>query len=269
MDKNIMRVVKNKDNPYVVLNTIFLDDEKSGVSLSLRAKGLLAYILTLPDDWKIYVNELTKHHKDGKDSMCSAINELIEHNYIHREKLRENGKFKGYSYKVFEMPTKPTETNISTVSGKTGNGETRNGFTENGKPATTNYLNKLNNNITNYPSINQENSITKHDGLMDSLFKKYEIDKLSCEDEKYLDVVHIIHDVLNSSSGIRVNGEYKKIDIVKSIFNRLETQHLQYVVEQINNTTDKIRNMRSYIITSLYNSISTINSYYTNEVRTN
>jgi hypothetical protein len=99
---NIIRVEKNKN--YAVINTGFLKDK----NLSLKAKGLLAYILTLPDDWKIYINELASHHKDGKDSVSNTLNELIKNKYISRKIIREGGKFKGYSYKVFEIPVKTT-----------------------------------------------------------------------------------------------------------------------------------------------------------------
>ena len=89
MENNIMRVCKDKDNPYILLNKEFLMNNK----LSLKAKGLLTYLLSLPDNWKIYVNELTNNHKDGRDSITSAINELIENNYIVRKKIIEKGKY--------------------------------------------------------------------------------------------------------------------------------------------------------------------------------
>lgn len=122
---NIIRVQKDKDNPYVVVNKIFLNENR----LSLKAKGLLAYLLSLPDNWKIYIKELEKHHKDGRESISTAINELIKYKYMHRIRVREKGQFKGYCYKVYEKPV-----NIYNV---TENGFSVNGKTENGKPVTT------------------------------------------------------------------------------------------------------------------------------------
>ena len=74
-------------------------------NLSWQSKGLLSYLLSLPDDWKIYANELTKHSKDGRTATNNTIKQLIEHGYILREKNKcEKGKFTGYSYTVNEEP---------------------------------------------------------------------------------------------------------------------------------------------------------------------
>ena len=102
MKQSMFRVEKDRSNPYVVLNKEFLND----VNLSLKAKGLLSYLLTLPDDWQIYENELVQHHKDGRDSMTSAIKELMNNWYISRTRIRDNfGHLKCYEYRVYESPT--------------------------------------------------------------------------------------------------------------------------------------------------------------------
>ena len=61
-DKTVVRVHKNKDNPYVMLNKQFLSDCR----LSWRSKGLLAYLLSKPDDWQIMIVDLVKQSKGGK-----------------------------------------------------------------------------------------------------------------------------------------------------------------------------------------------------------
>lgn len=128
----IIRVNKNKDNPYLIMNKTGLNDK----NLSLKAKGLLCYFLSLPDDWKIYENELVNHHKDGRDSIRSSIKELIDNGYIERKRLRsDKGYLGGYEYIVYEIPK---------------NGKSNVGKTNNGESNTTNYLSKLNNNkLTN------------------------------------------------------------------------------------------------------------------------
>jgi hypothetical protein len=129
---SVFRVQKNKDNPYVMLNKEFLNDDR----LSWKAKGLLAYLLSLPDDWQIYEEEIAVHSKDGIKSTRSGLKELIEYNYINRAQSRTvDGKFAGYEYCVFEVPT---------VMPKTENGETENRKTENRKKHATNKINKLN-----------------------------------------------------------------------------------------------------------------------------
>lgn len=71
---------KRSSDNFTILNNEFLRDE----SLSLKAKGLLAYILSLPDDWKIYFEEIEKHHKDGKSSLRAAWKELEENGYARK-----------------------------------------------------------------------------------------------------------------------------------------------------------------------------------------
>lgn len=102
MSKSIFRIQKDKDNPYVMLNKQFLNN----ADLTLKGKGLLTYLLSLPDDWKIYEEEIVKHHKDGKASLKSAIKELMTTGYIKRERIRNShGQLNGYNYCVYEIPT--------------------------------------------------------------------------------------------------------------------------------------------------------------------
>jgi hypothetical protein len=103
----MIRVEKNSLNPFVMLNKEFLNNP----ALSLKAKGLLSYLLSKPDDWQIYTIELQKHFTDGKSSITTAIKELIKKGYIKRTQSRENGKFGSYEYIVYERI--PTENRFS------------------------------------------------------------------------------------------------------------------------------------------------------------
>ena len=99
MNQSMFRVEKDRNNPYVVLNKEFLND----INLSIKAKGLLAYLLSLPNDWQIYENELVQHHKDGRDSVKAAIKELMNNWYISRTRIRDEfGHLKCYEYRVYE-----------------------------------------------------------------------------------------------------------------------------------------------------------------------
>jgi predicted transcriptional regulator len=132
-NKTRMRVIKNKIN--VSINITSLIDP----NLSAKAKGIHCFLLTLPDDWKIYVEELTNHFTDGRDSISAGINELIEAGYVRRERKQDTGGlFRGYEYLVFETPqkikkvkkeakktdSKPREKRVSTVNGFSVNGLT-------------------------------------------------------------------------------------------------------------------------------------------------
>ena len=94
------KIVVKKKTDYTVISNVFLRDEK----LSLKSKGLLAYVLSLPNDWVLYVTELSNHHKDGTSAIYSAFKELIEHGYVRRKRERIDGKLKGIDYIISETP---------------------------------------------------------------------------------------------------------------------------------------------------------------------
>lgn len=99
--RTIIRKAKNKDNPYVMIAKTAVQDD----GLSWKATGLLSYILSLPDDWQIYLTELTKHKRDGKQSTRSALKELIDRGYIAKCVKRDSkGKFLRFEYTVHEVP---------------------------------------------------------------------------------------------------------------------------------------------------------------------
>lgn len=96
-----MKLIRvKKDQNFTTINNEFIFNK----NLSLKAKGLLCHILALPNDWTLYVEEVGKWHKDGKTSIYSAFKELTANGYMQREQIRQNGKFKGYDYIVFEKP---------------------------------------------------------------------------------------------------------------------------------------------------------------------
>lgn len=98
----IIRVSKCKDNPYVQIDKRAIQDD----ILSWKAKGILSYLLSLPDDWEIYVSELVKHAPDGAASLRSGMKELEKSGYLIKTLEHDkSGKFEGYDYTVIENPT--------------------------------------------------------------------------------------------------------------------------------------------------------------------
>ncbi|SDY37924.1 DnaD domain protein [Bacillus sp. 166amftsu] len=90
-----------KDNNYSVINNTSLKDER----LSWKAKGILAYILTLPDDWVFYREELASHAKDGINSLRAGMQELKEHGYVKRFPIRnEKNKIIRWETVIYEIP---------------------------------------------------------------------------------------------------------------------------------------------------------------------
>lgn len=101
MSKNrteFIRVVKNRN--FTILNNEFLKRN----DLSWKAKGILAYVLSLPDDWNINLNELMKHATDGKDAFRSGWKELTEKGYIERYPIKDKKtkRIIKWETKVFE-----------------------------------------------------------------------------------------------------------------------------------------------------------------------
>lgn len=122
---------RKKPSNYVQLDNRLLQDE----TLSWKAKGLLAYLLALPEDWQVNIADLTKRSTDGRDGTASGIKELVSAGYVFRERVTFRGRFEGYDYHVFEQPEYAEDWKAE--NGISVNGKSRNGKTENGKSAST------------------------------------------------------------------------------------------------------------------------------------
>ena len=118
----VFRVEKN--HSYTVMANHHLRDER----LSLKSKGLLSLILSLPDDWRISIEGMTQFSADGKDAIRSAIRELTDAGYITRAQTHsEAGTFSGYDYIVHETPAASPSSGFPTMEKPT----TENPTTEN------------------------------------------------------------------------------------------------------------------------------------------
>ncbi len=118
----VFRVEKNYS--YTVMANHHLRDER----LSLKSKGLLSLILSLPDDWRISIEGMTQFSSDGKDAIRSAIRELTDAGYITRAQTHsEAGTFSGYDYIVHEAPVASPSSGFPTMEKPTtGNPTTEN-----------------------------------------------------------------------------------------------------------------------------------------------
>lgn len=106
----VFRVEKN--HSYTVMANHHLRDER----LSLKSKGLLSVILSLPDDWRISIEGMTQFSADGKDAIRSAIRELTDAGYITRAQTHsEAGTFSGYDYIVHETPAASPSSGFPTM----------------------------------------------------------------------------------------------------------------------------------------------------------
>lgn len=109
MSKTIFRVDKNKDNPFVMIDRRPIENPE----LSWRAKGILTYLVSRPDNWIVRLGDLVKRSPDGVYTVRAALRELTKAGHITRTEERENGRFKQYVLQVHELPFTSPLTNLS------------------------------------------------------------------------------------------------------------------------------------------------------------
>lgn len=136
----VFRVYKETGN-FVTVHKNFIHDD----NLSWKAKGILLYLLSRPDDWQIYESELVRHSTDGLSGLKTGIKELEKVGYIQRTRKRDDkGRLKEYECAVYEKPNHIRFSNVGkTYIGKTYVGESH----------TTNN-NSTNNDLTNNKNTN-------------------------------------------------------------------------------------------------------------------
>lgn len=96
---SVVRVHKNAN--FTVMSNYHFKEKK----MSLKAKGLLSLMLSLPDDWDYSIAGLTTLSKDGRDGVMSALGELEKFGYLQRERvINDKGQFAGVEYNIYEQP---------------------------------------------------------------------------------------------------------------------------------------------------------------------
>lgn len=98
--KTIFRVEKNADNPFVMVDRRVIENPK----LSWKAKGLLAYLLSRPDNWVVRFQDLVNRAPDGAHTVRAALKELRKAGHVKVIKEYKDGRIDQWTYKVFESP---------------------------------------------------------------------------------------------------------------------------------------------------------------------
>lgn len=285
----VFRIDKTRD--YTVMSNHHLRNTE----LSLKAKGLLSLMLSLPENWDYTTKGLAAICKDGIDSISSCIRELEKHGYIIRERMRnEKGQLTTIEYTILEQPKsappereKPIRENP--VLDIPAQAEP---IQENTAQLNTNKSNKkeLNTDISNtYPikSYQKEPEPTKAAQL-----PKEKSDMIGYDEvETYRQIIkeNIDYDVLSvnlnrdaamldeivdlmtetvctqKASLVIAGGTYPAA-IVKSKLLKLTSEHIEYVIDCMRENTSDIRNIKKYLLAALFNAPSTIDSYYTTKV---
>ena len=272
----VIRVEKNKN--YTVMSNVHLRDK----ALSLKAKGLLSLILSLPDDWQYNVKGLAAISKEGRSGITSALQELEAAGYLERRQLRgEHGKLAQVEYVVFEAPRPPLAENPATAKPATADPATGNPVMEDRAQISTEeqITEKQNTDLSKYrfnsfrdaAEISAEEMRKERETYRQLILENIEYDIL-CQDRKLRkddldEIVEIMVDTVCANKPfIRVSCEDKPADVVKSRLLKLDSGHIQFVLDCMNENTTKVRNIRQYLLAALYNAPVTISNYYTSLV---
>ena len=253
----VFRVQKTQN--YTVMSNHHLRNK----ALSLKAKGLLSLMLSLPEDWDYTTRGLASICKEGVDSVCATVRELEAAGYIIRRRIRDkNGQMRGMEYTVFEQPQKPEPE--KPVQAKPVQAE----------PAQENPA-QLNTKETNNENSKYESNPIRAAGQRAEyralLLKNIEYPILAQNnpmDTMRLDeLVELILDVVCSKrAAIRISGEEMPAEVVRSRFLKLEAPHIQYVLDCLKDNAPRIRNIKQYLLATLYNAPLTIENYYAAQI---
>ena len=281
----VFRVERTGD--YTVMSNFHLKDKR----LSLKAKGLLSQMLSLPDDWDYTLSGLSYINRESKDAIRSAVNELETAGYIRRRQTTDaSGKFAANEYTIFERPIegepmldKPLSENPITVNPSAVNPLPENPTQLNTKKSNTQKQNTHGSNTDSIPFretaavIPPERkgrdaiSLAEMESYRDLILENIEYDHLCREFSTYREdldeiVELIVETVCARRKTTRIAGADFPHEVVRSRFLKLDSSHIEFVMECLHNNSTEIRNMKQYLLTVLFNAPTTMSNHYTAQV---
>ena len=275
----VFRIDKTRD--YTVMSNHHLRNTE----LSLKAKGLLSLMLSLPDNWDYTTKGLARICKDGVDSICAAVRELEEHGYVIRERVRgANGQLGSIEYTILEKPAEPSPERENPVQVKPilenpvlGKPEQENPAQSNKDKSNTDLsITEQSNPIRSNPPApegrNGTDGMEAREIYREIVYGNIEYDILredNTVNRDQLDEIAelIVDTVCSARKTIRIAGDDYPAEVVKSRFLKLDSSHVQYVIDCMKNNTTYVRNIKKYLLAALYNAPATINSYYSSLVQ--
>ena len=269
----VFRVEKTKDY------TVMSNHHVRNVALSLKAKGLMSLMLSLPEDWDYTLKGLACICKDGVDSISATIKELERHGYLSRKRLRlPNGRLGDIEYTIHEQPETPvTEPNLP----KREDPEQVNPVLE--KPTLVSPI-QAQPALENPAQLNTYQSKTKKSNTKEI---KDKIDKIGVRAYRELIEDNIEYDALAERYGaerldaivdlmletvvsqspycVIAGGEFPR-EVVKARILKINSAHIEYVFDCLDGITSKVGNIKAYVLATLFNAPATIDEYYRAEV---
>ena len=280
----VFRVEKNRG--YTVMSNHHLRN----AGLSLKSKGLLSMMLSLPEDWNYTTRGLAKICKEGTDSIGSALKELERAGYIIRNRLRDSkGKIVDVEYVIYETPHppdtgQPCEDEPDTACPDTENPDMDNPCLEN-RPQLNKEKRNPEEQNTHSPSTEGSNPIQsspqtpaggnragrdwmrERESYRELILENIEYDYLCRDDRLDRDMLNelvelMVDTVCSRRETIRIAGDDYPAEVVKSRFLKLNSSHIEYVLDRMRENTTYVRNIKKYLLAALYNAPATIDSYY-------
>ena len=295
----VFRVERNKG--YTVMSNHHLRNKE----LSLKAKGLLSQMLSLPEDWDYTLKGLSLINREKIDAIREAIKELERAGYIVRSRERdEKGRLRGADYVIFEQPQPPTP-DLPTLENPTLDNPTQEKPTLE-KPTLENPT-QLNKDIQRTDLPKKEKIITDEQSthsipilspnpspcreaaapperkgteataqsavdIYREIIKDnidYDILKqdMKFDSDRLDEIVDLmLETVCTARKRVRIAGDDYPAELVKSKFMKLDGEHIRFVLDCMRENTTKIRNIKQYLKAALFNAPSTIGNYYTSLV---
>ena len=281
----VFRIERTRD--YTVMSNHHLRDK----GLSLKSKGLLSMMLSLPEDWNYTTRGLAKICKEGVDAIGGALRELESAGYIVRHQMRDRqGRISDTEYVIYEQPQPkaPDTPQPDTASPDTENPYLADPDTE--KPAELNIeKSKTQKSNTQGPSTDSipfrgvaaarpperkgrdTMSVEEMQSYRDLVLENIEYDHLCREFATYREdldeiVELIVETVCARRKTTRIAGADFPHEVVRSRFLKLDSSHIEFVMECLHNNTTEVRNMKQYLLTVLFNAPTTMSNHYTAQV---
>ena len=278
----VYRVQRTRD--YTVMSNYHLKDK----GLTLKSKGLLSMILSLPEEWNYTTRGLASICKEGVDAIGSALKELETAGYIVRRQLRgTNGRITDTEYVIYEQP-QPDMSQPYPASPDTENPDMVKPDTE--KPAELNIEKSNTEKTITYGSSTDSipfrepaaaqlperkgrdaMSVSEMENYRDLILENIEYDHLCREFTTYREdldeiVELMVETVCAKRKTTRIAGSDFPHEVVRSRFLKLDCSHIEFVMECLRNNTTEIRNMKQYLLAVLFNAPTTISNHYTAQV---
>ena len=292
----VFRVEKNRG--YTVMSNHHLRNK----DLSLKAKGLLSQMLSLPEDWDFTLKGLSLINREQIDAIRAAVKELEQAGYIVRSRERDSqGRLRGADYIIYEQP-QPVPDSPTLENPTLDNPTQEKPMLE--KPTLENPM-QLNKDIQRTDLPKKEKSNTdlssthsipilspnpspcreaaapperKGTGAKSQsaveIYREIIKDNIEYEhlcqyakgiDRDMLDEIVdlLVETVCSARKTIRIAGDDYPAELVKSKLMKLNSSHIEFVFDCISKNTTEIRNIKKYLLAVLFNAPSTINGYYT------